>query len=55
MTQPTMTCDKCGLQRIVTKSPEATENWFKKYHKDCGKPVYLAGFGVMSQYVGQNK
>lgn len=53
MTQPTMTCNGCGLVRAVTKSPEATKRWFKKYHKYCGKPVYKAGIGLMTRLTGQ--
>jgi hypothetical protein len=57
MTQPTMTCDKCGLQRTVTKSPEATLAWFKKWHyKHCdGTPQYRAGLQLgITQLEGQS-
>jgi hypothetical protein len=42
---PQMTCDRCGLVKQVTKSPESTRAWFKKWHwKLCdGEPVYTAG------------
>lgn len=55
MTQPTMTCSKCGFVRIVTTSPEATERWWKKHHNtSCdGAPVYRAGFGPRSTLTGQ--
>jgi len=43
MSQPTMTCDKCGFQKVVTKDPRLTRTWFAKYHKDCGQPIYRAG------------
>ena len=53
MTQPTMTCDKCGISKIVTKSPESTKRWFVKHHKNCGNPIYKAGLGFMTKLVGQ--
>jgi len=45
MSQPTMTCDKCGYQREVNKSPESTRRWFQKYHAThcSGTPIYQAG------------
>jgi len=49
-TEPTYTCTKCGFVKIIKKSPEATERWFKKYHK-CNAPIkYLAGFDVSDWY-----
>lgn len=51
---PCVTCDKCGMRREVKKLPESTIRWFKKYHKNCGTPVYTAGvhFGL-SRLTGQ--
>lgn len=44
MSDPQMICGTCGLVRVVTKSPEATRRWFKKYHSHCpGTPIYRAG------------
>lgn len=40
-----MTCDKCGFSKVVTKTPESTRAWFKKWHyKLCdGQPIYRPG------------
>lgn len=56
MSEPVITCDKCGFQKTVTKLPEYTRNWFKKYHKNCGNPVYTCGIDPgLTKLVGMIK
>lgn len=50
---PTITCEKCKLLKIVTKSETDTRAWFNKWHfKHCdGALVYRDGIELPPQTV----
>lgn len=61
VSEPTQTCKLCGRVVVVRASgrgfpPDTAERTLRKWCNAAGcksEPVYRAGFGLMSRYVGQ--